>query len=311
LGKADGRQRGENQGEKEKERWSERLREIAKHRTYLIDCRRSHRWNRLPAVEPPLEDQTFSRNAAPTDPISRSIVDLARVAKCADGTWPAPRRRYPRRTSPISSRQLSLRLRKESAVDTQVRATIGSHLDHLRTLERQSIDTLSCQIDAFRKQNQPDTLVLLEDFRQTLENHLRALDHRSSAFRAAAPSQAAPTAGGAVGIATCLTSPNQTDAASAVLRNDYALLSLDAITYLTLHTTALSLGDNETAALAERGYRDCARMVVAIDRLIPDVVIAELRQEGLTPRDVAAECRRLVASSWQRQPHGRAGQQAA
>ncbi|HEY3082107.1 MAG TPA: hypothetical protein VGM69_19645 [Chloroflexota bacterium] len=58
------------------------------------------------------------------------------------------------------------------------------------------------------------------------------------------------------------------------------------------------LGDEETARIAERGYRDMASAGMEIDRLLPGLVIEELRQDGLNPRDVASACQRLVHEAW-------------
>ena len=65
-----------------------------------------------------------------------------------------------------------------------------------------------------------------------------------------------------------------------------------------LHTTTEALGDQESAALAETGYRDMARMVMEIDRLMPGLVIAELQQDGLSVSDLQAHCQQLVSDAW-------------
>ena len=67
-----------------------------------------------------------------------------------------------------------------------------------------------------------------------------------------------------------------------------------------LHTTAASLGDRDTAMLAERGYRDAARMVMEIDRLMPGLVLEELRQDRLQVADVSEACRTMVHDAWRR-----------
>ena len=61
------------------------------------------------------------------------------------------------------------------------------------------------------------------------------------------------------------------------------------------------IGDTQTAALAERGYRDMARMVMVIDRVMPTLVVQEMKEDGLPMRDVSEECRKLVHDAWTRE----------
>ena len=57
----------------------------------------------------------------------------------------------------------------------------------------------------------------------------------------------------------------------------------------------------ETGTLAERGYRDAARVIMAIDRVMPPPVLQELRQDGVQVQDVADQCARMVHAAWQRE----------
>ncbi len=66
------------------------------------------------------------------------------------------------------------------------------------------------------------------------------------------------------------------------LRDDYTALNLAAISYTMLHATAVGLGDTGVAALAQRHLADYARAVMQIVQIIPDVVLAELRDDGET-----------------------------
>jgi hypothetical protein len=71
-----------------------------------------------------------------------------------------------------------------------------------------------------------------------------------------------------------------------------------------LHTTALGLGDESTAALAKRHLDDTARLTMEITRVIPGVVLQELADDGENVTQAVRE--RALADardSWhQRQP---------
>ena len=69
-----------------------------------------------------------------------------------------------------------------------------------------------------------------------------------------------------------------------------------------LYTTATSLQDAETAALAERGYQDTTKMIMHADRILPKIVVEELDEnEALMPVDVQDQTRVMVKNAWNRE----------
>lgn len=65
-----------------------------------------------------------------------------------------------------------------------------------------------------------------------------------------------------------------------LLRDDYTAVSLAVIGYVMLHTTALSLGDDEVAALAHEHLQNHAKSVMTLHNIIPGAVIRFLQSEG-------------------------------
>jgi hypothetical protein len=51
------------------------------------------------------------------------------------------------------------------------------------------------------------------------------------------------------------------------------------------YTTSRSLGDEQTAQIAERIYRDAAQCVERIDEIMPPLVIQEMIKDGFQARD--------------------------
>ena len=83
------------------------------------------------------------------------------------------------------------------------------------------------------------------------------------------------------------------------LRDDYAAFSLAAIGYVMLNATALALGDQEVADLANHHLRDYARGVIALHYIIPAVVVRSLQKEGLPAReDILKDVSRNVTTAW-------------
>jgi ferritin-like metal-binding protein YciE len=84
------------------------------------------------------------------------------------------------------------------------------------------------------------------------------------------------------------------------LRDDYTALGLASISYTMLHATAMGLGDEITATLAQRHLEQTAALVVRISKAIPAVVLQELRDDGEAVRVNAADVSaKLTHEAWQ------------
>src|SRR5581483_1289631 len=92
----------------------------------------------------------------------------------------------------------------------------------------------------------------------------------------------------------------RSEAVSKSVRDDYTIVSHCAVSWLMLMSTARALGDHQTEELAEQGYRDCARLVMAMDRLMPALVVEELQQDGFGAQPVADWAGGIVSSAWTR-----------
>jgi ferritin-like metal-binding protein YciE len=73
------------------------------------------------------------------------------------------------------------------------------------------------------------------------------------------------------------------------LRDDYTALNLAAISYTLLYATAVGLGEPQTAAVAHVGLSGYARSIMQINDVIPDIVLAELLDDGAIVAPSAAE----------------------
>lgn len=88
--------------------------------------------------------------------------------------------------------------------------------------------------------------------------------------------------------------------ASKGLRDDHVALNLVYMSYTTLHTTAVALGDAETAALAKRSFIECATFVTQVDGIVPATVFRELQDGDLGSLDGAApeQTRSAIREAW-------------
>lgn len=179
--------------------------------------------------------------------------------------------------------------------------TLKTYISDQHALISHGLTAIRRQVDNLRNSNHKEAFNLVQDFQRTLETHLTMLDARLKGLGGSATSPVKDAVSALAGVAAGIINAIRPEEAAKSIRDDYTYLSLVSVSYLMLHTTSAGLGDRETATLAERGYQDCARMIMQIDRVIPNLVIEELRQDGLNIQDVSEECRNLVKRSWNRE----------
>ena len=178
--------------------------------------------------------------------------------------------------------------------------TITKYLGDMHALEAHGLQPIGRQCDNLKDDDHPEALQFAREAKQVLEQHIAALESRLKALGGSPTSPVKDAASTVAGVFAGVYNAVRSEEASKSIRDDYTFFSNCAIAYLMLHTTSKGLGDSQTAQLAERGYRDCARLVMHIDRIMPGLVIAELRQDGLTVQDVSDECRKMVHDAWNR-----------
>ena len=104
----------------------------------------------------------------------------------------------------------------------------------------------------------------------------------------------------ALGVMAGLYNKVRTEGAAKGLRDDHVALNLVYISYTTLHTTAVALGDAETASLAKRAMIECANFVREIDALVPATVFRELQDGDFGSLDSSApeQSRAAYREAW-------------
>ena len=104
----------------------------------------------------------------------------------------------------------------------------------------------------------------------------------------------------ALGVMAGLYNKVRTEGAAKGLRDDHVALNLVYISYSTLHTTAVALGDAQTAALAKRSMVESAKFVGEVDRLVSPTVFKELQDGDFGSLDSTApeQTRSAYREAW-------------
>jgi hypothetical protein len=180
-------------------------------------------------------------------------------------------------------------------------ATLTTYITDMHALVNHGLRTVDLQAPHIKPERHPGAVAAIKEIQRALRSQLPALDARAKALggKTTQPIKDAVTT--VTGLAAALVGAVRPEMASKAIRDAYTGLSHVAVGYLMLFTTAAGLGDRETATLAELGYRDTARLVMLIDRIMPTLVTEELREDGLSVADVAEETLAMVGKAWTRE----------
>lgn len=146
----------------------------------------------------------------------------------------------------------------------------------------------------------PEVSTQFATFAKTIERHHTDLETRLSEMGGAANKPIKEGVATIAGVAAGLIDKLRSEEVSKDFRDDFTALNLSLISYEMLHTTALSLGDKQTADLAARNMKDNAEFVMFIQKVMPQIVIRDLKQNhDVTPDESAAKVTRdFVADIW-------------
>jgi hypothetical protein len=170
-------------------------------------------------------------------------------------------------------------------------AAVEKHI--LEAIERQAKDDDIRQFpDAAQWVDR--TVGVLRRHVDELENHLKNFDGGGVAGTV----KEAVT--GVLGVFAGLYDKVRKDTASRALRDDYTALSLAAISYTMLHTTALGLNQGTTAQLALGNLKELTPLLVELSQFLPKVVLKELALEGYSiETTVGEQAARNTHEAWQ------------
>ncbi len=157
-------------------------------------------------------------------------------------------------------------------------------------------------IDKQAKQNNdmPEIKAKFAAFAENKRRQKEELQKRLDAIGGAANAPVKEGVAAVLGVAAGVINQFRSEDTSKSLRDDYVAINLSLISYTMLHSTALALNDQETARIAAKNVKDDAEFVMYIQKLIPDIVLQELRNNHgvYTDNDAVSETRELISEMW-------------
>ena len=173
--------------------------------------------------------------------------------------------------------------------------TITKYLGDMKSVVSHVQTAMERQKDDFK--DKPDVAQTIARISLSLKRQDDALGARLEALGGSPTHPVKEVVSDALGVVAGLYNKVRTEGAAKGLRDDHVALNLVYMSYATLHTTAVALGDGETAALAKRSLVEVAKFVTDVDHLVPPTVFTELQDGDLGPLDGSAPQQTLSAIS--------------
>ncbi len=179
---------------------------------------------------------------------------------------------------------------------------LTTYVSDVHALVTHGIQAIDRQIEAMKTVSHKDAEPAVQEFKKTLEQQKTALETRLKALGGSTPGPVKDAITAVAGAAAGLVDKMRSSATVKSIRDDYTFFGMLNVSWLMLHTTASSLGDVETAKIAERGYAESAKAVIHIDRILPKMVVEELGEDkALHPTDTSPQCQEMIKKAWNRE----------
>lgn len=178
--------------------------------------------------------------------------------------------------------------------------TLTTYVGDVHALVTHGLSALERQVENLKKVSHRDAQPAVAEGKRVLELHKSALESRLVGLGGSATAPVKDAVSALAGVAAGLINAVRPSETVKSLRDDAAFFSGLGIAYLLLYTTATGLGDIETAAVAQAGYEDSARMVMRFDGILPKITIEELREEKLEVAEVGERVQAMVRGAWDR-----------
>lgn len=164
--------------------------------------------------------------------------------------------------------------------------TITKYLGDMKSVVSHVFTAMERQKDEFK--DKPEVSQTIARIALGLKRQDDALGRRLEALGGSPTHPVKEAVSDALGVFAGLYNKVRTEGAAKGLRDDHVALNLVYMSWTTLHTTAVALGDQETAALAKGSVVEVAKFVNEVDHLVPPVVFAELQDGDLGSLDPSA-----------------------
>ena len=156
---------------------------------------------------------------------------------------------------------------------------VQRHLSDMLAVDGHILEAIERQRQDERVREHVDTNRVLIEIERVLGEHVRALESLADTYGAKGQSTLKRAVTEALGFVAGLYDKMRDHTLSRMLRDDYAAISLAAMSYTALHAFGLAVREQRIADLALRHLHDYTGILIEISRVLPEVVVEEVADE--------------------------------
>ncbi len=179
---------------------------------------------------------------------------------------------------------------------------LTTYVSDVHALVSHGLQAIHRQVENLKNVSHQDAKTAVAAFETILLNQKAELEARIKALGGSTTQPVKDAVSAVAGVAAGLINAVRSSETAKSIRDDHTFFAHLDVAWLMLFTTASALGDTATASLAERGYADTARMIMHVDRILPKIVVEELREDkALHPADTEQQTRSMLKAAWNRE----------
>ena len=167
--------------------------------------------------------------------------------------------------------------------------TLQQYVSDMIAIEEHIANAVKRQVEDKDVLNNPQASRIIQNILQYAEQHSQHLKQHLESIGGDPAKGIKEVATSALGAVAGMYDKIRSEQVSKMLRDDYTALNLAAIAYTMLHTTGLALQDQGTASLALRHLQHYTPIIMELNQIIPSVVVAELKDDGLNVIEGSAQ----------------------
>ena len=153
---------------------------------------------------------------------------------------------------------------------------IRKHLSDMMAVEEHILEAIERQRSDEKVREHLEANKILIEIERVLRNHVEALGTLNDQYGASSESVIKKAVTEALGFVAGLYDKVRDHKVSRMLRDDYAALSLAAMSYTALHTFGLAVKESKVADLALRHLEELTPILIEISRALPNLVLEEV-----------------------------------
>ena len=180
--------------------------------------------------------------------------------------------------------------------------TLTTYVTDVHALVSHGLQAIERQVENLKDVSHQDAKTAVQKFASTLSIQKTALETRATELGGSTTQPVKDAVSAVAGVAAGIINAMRSSETAKSIRDDYTFFGQLNVAWMMLHTTAASLGDEQTASLAKKGYTEIAGLVMHIDQILPKIVVEELGEDKeLAPKNVSGETWEMVKGAWNRE----------